>query len=253
MRFGVDYIDTRIDNQTSTLGSATAAFQSAFPQAFVRDDAGQLVTVDLRPVTIARERERKLRMTVNLSTQIGRAPPPSPTPPEAAATDPAAPPPKLPKPRPSINASVVTTVRLADRLTLAPGSPALDLLDGATLTGVGGRARWESEVDLRGSVGAANIGLYGRIQGPTRIRGDSPTSDLRFSGRVWLVPYASFDIARMVSRPWAWGLSMQLTIENVLNDRINVRDRNGATPNRFQAAYLDPLGRSVRIGVRKQF
>ena len=43
------------------------------------------------------------------------------------------------------------------------------------------------------------------------------------------------------------------TVENLLNDRIDVRDRTGATPNRFQAAYLDPIGRSIRLGVRKLF
>ena len=48
-------------------------------------------------------------------------------------------------------------------------------------------------------------------------------------------------------------MSLQFTVENMLNDRIQVRDRTGATPNRFQAAYLDPLGRSVRLGLRKLF
>lgn len=43
------------------------------------------------------------------------------------------------------------------------------------------------------------------------------------------------------------------TIENLLNDRINVTDRTGATPNRFQPAYINPLGRSIRLGVRKKF
>ena len=33
----------------------------------------------------------------------------------------------------------------------------------------------------------------------------------------------------------------------------DVTDRDGQTPNRFQPAYLDPIGRSIRIGVRKLF
>ena len=39
----------------------------------------------------------------------------------------------------------------------------------------------------------------------------------------------------------------------VENDRIDVRDATGAVPNRFQPAYLDPLGRSIRLGIRKLF
>jgi len=47
--------------------------------------------------------------------------------------------------------------------------------------------------------------------------------------------------------------TMQFTVENLLNDRINVRDRLDRVPNRFQAPYIDPLGRSVRLGLRKLF
>ena len=60
-------------------------------------------------------------------------------------------------------------------------------------------------------------------------------------------------MSKLSDKRWAEKLSIQFTVENVLNDRINVRDRNGATPNRFQGAYLDPLGRSIRLGARKLF
>jgi iron complex outermembrane receptor protein len=190
-------------------------------------------------------------MTFNFSGAIGRKPEPPPKSPVAAS--PGAPPPKVPKPRPTLNITVATTWRLADRISLRPDLPSLDLLDGATLTGTGGRPRWETEIDFRGTVGPASFGLYGRLQGATRVGSELPASDLRFSGRTWLVPYANVDVERVVGQPWARGMSIQFTVENALNDRINVRDRNGATPDRFQAAYIDPLGRSVRLGVRKQF
>jgi iron complex outermembrane receptor protein len=37
-----------------------------------------------------------------------------------------------------------------------------------------------------------------------------------------------------------------------LNDRQKVRDGRGATPLIYQPAYLDPLGRTVTLGLRKQ-
>ncbi|MGU3392054.1 TonB-dependent receptor [Sphingomonas sp. M1A8_2b] len=256
LRLSVNYLETRIANQTATLGSATPAFQTAFSGAFQRNAAGQLVSADLRPVNIAREREKKMQVTLSLSTPIGRAPKP-PTPPVAAATttakESATPPPPPPKPRPQIYVSMTTTWRLDDRLALRNDLPALDLLDGDTLTGTGGRPRWESELNLGGSLGPASIGVYGRLQGPTRIRSDLAASDLRFSGRTWLVPYGSLKVDQMVKRPWARNTTVQLTIENLLNDRIGVRDRLGRTPNRFQGAYIDPLGRSIRLGLRKLF
>ncbi len=42
-------------------------------------------------------------------------------------------------------------------------------------------------------------------------------------------------------------MNINVTVENLLNDRINVTDRNGQTPNRFQPAYLDPI-RPARSG-----
>jgi iron complex outermembrane receptor protein len=251
LRLTANYLETRIGNQTATLGSATAAFQTAFADAFQRNAAGQLVSADLRPVNIAREREKKMQVTLSLSTPIGRTPRP-PTPPAGtAAKD--SPPPAAPKPRPQIYVSMTTTWRLDDRLSLRSDLPALDLLNGDTLTGTGGRPRWETELNLSGSLGAANIGLYGRLQGPTRIRSNLAASDLRFSGRTWLVPYASLKVDQIVKRPWAKAMMLQFTVENLLNDRINVRDRLDRVPNRFQAPYIDPLGRSVRLGLRKLF
>ena len=75
IRAGVDYLDTRIDNQAASLGGATPAFQRVFPDLFVRNGQGQLVTVDLRPVNLAFERERKLRMMFSFSSPLGKSPP----------------------------------------------------------------------------------------------------------------------------------------------------------------------------------
>ena len=75
----------------------------------------------------------------------------------------------------------------------------------------------------------------------------------RFPETTWRTLSGSLDIAKIAHRPWSKQMSLQFTVENMLNDRIQVRDRTGATPNRFQAAYLDPLGRSVRLGLRKLF
>ncbi len=247
VRLNLEYVNTRITDQTTTLGSVTPEFQAAFPDVFQRDETGRLVLVDLRATNVAFERERRLRATVNLSLPIG----PKPLP--AASSGAEGPAPKSAKSRPTISATIGTTYRIQDVLRLRPGSPELDLLDGATLTGTGGRPRWQADIDLRGTYGSANIGLYGRLQGSTRIRSDNAASDLRFSGRVWLVPYLDIGVEKIVDRPWAKQLSLQFTIENLLNDRVDVRDRNGRTPDRFQSAYIDPEGRSVRLGVRKVF
>lgn len=252
IRLGLDYLDTRIDNQAASLGGATPAFQRAFPDLFTRDALGQLTRVDLRPVNLAFERERKLRLTVDLQTQLGRSPPPPAAQPAADAAK-TLPPPRPRKQPPSLWLSATTNYRLEDRLTLRDGGAVLDLLDGATLNGTGGRPRWDVELNGNLSYGAFNLGMFGRLQGPTRIRSDIAASDLRFSGRTWLVLYSFIRMDKIVAKPWAKGLNVNVTVENILNDRITVTDRDGRTPNRFQPALIDPLGRSIRVGVRKLF
>lgn len=252
MRLGLDYLDTRIDNQAASLGGATPAFQRAFPDLFTRDALGQLTRVDLRPVNLAFERERKLRLTVDLQTQLGKSPPPPAAQPPADAAK-TLPPPRPRRQPPSLWLSATTNYRLEDRLTLRDGGAVLDLLDGATLNGTGGRPRWEVELNGNVSYGLFNLGVFGRVQGATRIRSDIAASDLRFSGRTWLVLYSFIKMDKIVAKPWAKGLNVNVTVENILNDRITVTDRDGRTPNRFQPALIDPLGRSIRVGVRKLF
>ena len=170
-----------------------------------------------------------------------------------AAAAKTAPPPRPPRRPPALWVSATTNYRLEDRLTLRTGGPALDLLDGATLSGTGGRPRWDVDLNGHFSYGLFNLGLYGRLQGPTRIRSDIAASDLRFSGRTWLVLYSFVRLEKVIKKPWTKGLNVNFTVENLLNDRINVTDRDGRTPNRFQPAYIDPIGRSIRVGVRKLF
>ncbi|GGB27776.1 TonB-dependent receptor [Sphingomonas metalli] len=251
LRLNIDYAATRVSDLSAELSGLTAAAQAAFPDIFTRDAAGRLVAVDFRSVNIAREDDRQIRATVNFSTPLGPKPSTPAATPGVKTAD--APPPRPPKQRPSFYTFATTTLRLEDRLLLRPGIPLIDLLDGATLNGTGGRPRWEVEGTVGLSYGPTSTNFYARVQGSTRVRSDLASADLHFSGRTWLVLWESVDVAKLVSRPWAQRMSVQFTVENLLNDRIDVVDRNGATPYRFQPAYLDPMGRSVRLGLRKLF
>ena len=53
--------------------------------------------------------------------------------------------------------------------------------------------------------------------------------------------------------PWLRGTRISLAIDNLLDSRLQVRDEAGLTPTSFQPGLLDPLGRSVRLSVRKLF
>src|SRR3712207_6848631 len=42
-----------------------------------------------------------------------------------------------------------------------------------------------------------------------------------------------------------------VNVQNLFDTRLQVRDETGAVPLSYQPDYLDPLGRTVRIGIRK--
>jgi outer membrane receptor protein involved in Fe transport len=56
---------------------------------------------------------------------------------------------------------------------------------------------------------------------------------------------------RFPNAPWARDIRVSLTVANLLNDRQQVRDASGKTPLIYQPAYLDPLGRTVSLSLRK--
>jgi iron complex outermembrane receptor protein len=57
----------------------------------------------------------------------------------------------------------------------------------------------------------------------------------------------------MKAHPWLRGTRISLSVNNVFNTRQRVTDATGVVPNTYQPDYLDPLGRTVRLSIRKLF
>lgn len=54
-------------------------------------------------------------------------------------------------------------------------------------------------------------------------------------------------------RPWLLGARVSLALNNLFDQRVDVRDSGGLVPISYQPDLLDPIGRSVRLSVRKLF
>jgi hypothetical protein len=52
---------------------------------------------------------------------------------------------------------------------------------------------------------------------------------------------------------WIEGVQAVFIVTNVFNLRPRVRDQFGRTPLDYQPGYLDPIGRSVKLSLRKIF
>lgn len=155
------------------------------------------------------------------------------------------------------------TWRLQDEVLIRQGVPELDYLGGSAVGSRGGRPRHGLELQA----GIFKNGLGARLsanwQSATMVRGDplagggSGSSDLFFDDFATVNLRLFADLGQQPSlvrrHRWLRGVRVSLAVDNVLNNRLEVRDSSGATPLSYQPAYLDPLGRSVQLQIRKLF
>jgi iron complex outermembrane receptor protein len=157
-----------------------------------------------------------------------------------------------------VQVALYHTWHFQDEVLIRPGLPVLDRLNGDATGSAGGSPRHE----LEGQLGYSNAGLGVRLsanwQSPTTARAatGSAIGDLRFSDLTTFDLRVFADLGQMpafIGKGWARNVRLTFGVTNIFNERQTVRDGTGDTPIRYQPAYLDPLGPSVRIGIRKLF
>ena len=318
------YTAIRTDHEIADLPAPTAEIEEAFPDRFTRDDTGELVSIDARPVNFDEEDTKQLRWGFNLSVPLkskiqkefeafrqgkgtnplaglwrrrheqqqqqgGDQTPPPPPPPNGttgesttAAQGTAPPPPGGGPGGPGgpggghhggfghghfgggggggrLQFAVYHTWRFEDRVTIRDGLPVLDLLNGDSTGASGGLPRHKIEVQA----GYFNNGLGARLSGNwqsgTQVDGGTgaapETLDFSPLATVDLRLFADLgnQLHFVAKHPWARGMRITLSAQNLFDSRQHVTDQNGMTPISYQPDYLDPLGRTVMISIRKLF
>jgi hypothetical protein len=154
------------------------------------------------------------------------------------------------------------TWHFEDEILIRDGLPKLDLLGGSAVGSRGGQPRHEIEAQAGLFMDGFGARLSGQWQSGTTVRGGpdgqgGTTETLRFSdfATVNLRLFANLDQQEGLIRrlPWLENTRVTLSVDNLFGSRLRVRDSAGATPISYQPDYLDPLGRTVTIGIRKQF
>jgi hypothetical protein len=268
LRLRADYAHVRIDRPVSSI-TVSPDLEAAFPQRYVRDAAGNLVSVDLRPLNLDNARRDTLRFgfdftkplqskkasQADLQRLLGRAQSAGIAVPQGSAA--AAPNSLAAAPANGrLTFSLTDTLTLVDRAMIRPGLPELDYLHGAPIGQTGGQPRHQ----VQAQAGWSNNGIGARVGANWRssTEVDTLTGDtLHFS------PVATFDLRLfanvgqylpIVSRhPWLRGASMRFEVGNILNARPKVHDAAGLVPIGYEPSMLDPLGRTFMISFRKQF
>jgi iron complex outermembrane recepter protein len=267
-----DYAHVTIDRPISNI-TVFPTIEEAFPDRFVRDAEGNLVSVDLRPVNFSSARRdtllvgfdftKALRSHRVTSSEVQKAVEKARSAgidvPQVAGAS------SSPAPESLANAvstngrltfSLTDTITMVDRATIRPDLPELDYLHGAPVGQTGGQPRHQ----VQAQAGWSNNGMGARLGANWRsaTRVDTLTgAPLHFS------PVATFDLRLfanvgqylpIVSRhPWLRGASARFEVGNIFNARPRVHDATGAIPVGYEPSMLDPLGRTFMISFRKQF
>ena len=152
--------------------------------------------------------------------------------------------------------SAYHTIRLEDQLIIREGLPPIDFLNGSAAGNRGGTPR--HVVDFEAAVTRNGLGarLTASWQSGTRVTetggGRLDFSDVAtFNLRLFADLGAQRALVRDV--PFLRGARVSLAVNNLFNSRPEVTDAFGNTPLAYRGAFLDPLGRSVTISLRKQF
>ena len=157
--------------------------------------------------------------------------------------------------------SIFHNWRLSDSILIRPGVPELDLLEGSAIGATGGVSRHALEAQAGYNRNGLGVRATANWQSATRIQqspdGAPSPRDLRFGAlaTVNLRMFADLGAQRDLVRkhPFFRGARITVGIDNLFNQRLDVRDAMGATPLGFQPDRINPLGRSVRISFRKLF
>jgi outer membrane cobalamin receptor len=146
------------------------------------------------------------------------------------------------------------TLAFKDEALIRPGLPTLDLLDGAALGAGGGSPRHQVDLQANYTRGGLGAAMNAKWQSATRVVGGPSGEDLDFSDLTTVNLRLFADLgAQPLARehPWLRGARVTLAIDNIFDERQEVRTAAGTVPISYQPDLLDPVGRSVRLTFRK--
>ncbi|MFA6114347.1 MAG: TonB-dependent receptor [Sphingomonas sp.] len=158
-----------------------------------------------------------------------------------------------------LNFALYHTWHFKEEVLVQNGGPRLDLLNGDATGGNGGQSRHEFEAQAGYTNNGIGFRLSGNYRTGTEVNGGTPAApqQLDFSGlgTLDLRLFADFGqrLDLIKKHPWLRGTRLTIGVTNIFDGKQRVTDANGITPVSYNPDYLDPLGRSVRISIRKLF
>jgi hypothetical protein len=237
-----EYTLGRTRNPIVSITAATAATTAAFPTRFAREN-GYLTVLDTSPVNGVSRDSQQVRWGLTYSGAFGGV----------WAAKPGMPADR----RNQFQIALYDTWHLQDDLLLRQGQRSLDLLGGDLIRDDGGTPAHRVELQTSVSLRTWSLDVSGNWQTPTTVKaGDSSSQQLTFRQGVTLNLRLGLNLAyqHWLTRrlPFLKG-TLNLSADNLLGAHLTVHDQNGIVPTAYSESYLNPIGRTFRITLRKRF
>ncbi|MCG2840133.1 hypothetical protein L6Q21_03925 [Sandaracinobacter sp. RS1-74] len=215
----------------------TPAIEAAFPDRVRRDADGRLFAIDARAINISRDADAELSSRIAL--RLGQVPPQRRN---GTPADPV-----------QFSLSINHRWRLKSELLTRVEIDVIDRLRDGGLSRHG--------VLMQASIGRQGIGasLNGNWSSPARLRGGFGDGDttlrlkppLAFNFSAFMEPGYLF--ARMRQDGLMKDLKISIDVQNLLNGYRQVTLEDGRVPPGYTRDEIDPVGRTLRLTMRKRF
>ena len=220
----------------------TPVIEAAFPERVIREVGGRLVGIDARSINISHDVSTELTSGIALRFLRRRAGAYIPS--LRLDTDPW-----------QFSVSLNHRWRLKNELLIRRGVPSIDQLGDE-----GGQSRHFLSLQMTAGKRGIGASLNGNWSSVARVRiGAFEDAEQVFRSK----PPTIFNLSAFVElehilavaaeAPWIKHLKFSLEIQNVLNGYREVTLGDGSVPRGYSRDEIDPLGRTVRLTVRKRF
>lgn len=240
--FNIEYRKRVAQGGIASLPTLTPDVEAIFPERVMRDADGRLLSIDARPINILHDRTESINSGVTLAYTAK---------PKTVVGEPLSPDRQRPW---TFSLSVAHSWQLASEMVIRPGLPVLNRLRDS------GQPRHNVTFNL--VVGRRGMGasLNGNWNGAARVRSsDVAGGATEFRYPSWVLfnlgLFAEPKHLREGARKgdWTSSLRISLDIQNVLNGFRKVSVLGMSAPRELTRDEIEPLGRTFRLSIRKQF
>ncbi|WP_447727878.1 hypothetical protein [Sphingomonas koreensis] len=218
----------------------TPEVEAAFPDRVRRDSSGRLLSIDARPINISHDRTESVASGLTLRYNEK---------PKAVS-------PRLNGFRPwTFSLTINHNWQLSSETVIRPGLPLLDRLRN------NGVPRHNVALNLVAGRPGLGATLNGNWNSAAHVRSGANAgagTEFRYAPSVLFNLNLFVELDQWVRsngerKNWASGTRLSFDIQNVLNGYRKVSVRSGDTVRDYARDEIDPLGRTIRLSIQKQF